>query len=318
MAPRDRNDPKSSASSDGEYTRADLEREFPDDATCLDYLWRQNLSDDGEHAACPKCGQRRRFHRVVSRPSYSCDTCGHHLHPTADTIFHKSSTGLDLWFKAIFLMGSTRCGVSAKQIERELGVTYKTAWRMANRIRGMLMAQDDSPLSGDVEADETYVGGKPRLSDRVRKSDGSGFKRGRSGKAKSTVFGAVERGGRVRAEVIPTSEVGGIPRRVTEFVLPSSVLFTDEYVGYDRPGTQFSEHHRINHAARIYVRGDVHTNTIEGFWSTLKNGIRGTHHAVSKKWLQSYLDEFAWRYNHRADGEPMFTSLLRLACRADA
>ena len=161
MAPRNRNNPKASPTSDGTYTRADLEREFPDDATCLDYLWRQNLSDDGEHADCPKCHQRGRFHRVKDRPSYSCDTCGHHLHPTAGTVFHKSSTGLDLWFKAIFLMGSTRCGVSAKQIERELGVTYKTAWRMANLIRNKLMPQDDEPLSGEVEVDETYVGGKP-------------------------------------------------------------------------------------------------------------------------------------------------------------
>jgi hypothetical protein len=235
------------------------------------------------------------------------------LHPTAGTIFHKSSTGLDLWFRAIFLMGSTRCGVSAKQIEREVGVTYKTAWRMANLIRTKLMAQDDTPLAGEVEADETYVGGKPRASDRVRKADGSGFKKGRSNKAKSTVFGAVERGGRVRAEVIPTNEVGGIPRRVAEFVLPSSVLFTDEYVGYDRPGTQFSEHHRINHAARVYVHGNVHTNTIEGFWSPVKNGIRGTHHAVSHKWLQCYLNEFAWRYNHRTAPEPMFLTLIAQA-----
>src|SRR5574341_814221 len=143
MAPRDRNNPKRSASSDGVYTVADLEQEFPNDAACLDYLWRQNYSWDGSHAECPKCGQVRKFHRVTSRPSYSCDKCGQHLHPTAGTIFHKSSTGLDLWFKAIFHMSATRCGMSAKQLERELGVTYKTAWRMANLIRNQLMAQDD-------------------------------------------------------------------------------------------------------------------------------------------------------------------------------
>src|SRR6476620_329453 len=98
MAPRNRNDNRRSLSSDGDYTRADLEREFPDDATCLEWLWRENLSPDGEHAYCPKCETERRFHRVASRPSYSCDVCGKHLHPTAGTIFHKSSTGLDLWF----------------------------------------------------------------------------------------------------------------------------------------------------------------------------------------------------------------------------
>ncbi|MGZ6907737.1 MAG: transposase, partial [Acidimicrobiia bacterium] len=146
MAPRNRNDKTRSLSSEGGYTRADLDREFPDDATCLDWLWRQNLSPDGEHAECPKCGTTRRFHRVASRPSYSCDTCGHHLHPTAGTIFHKSSTGLDLWFRAVFLMSTTRCGISAKHIERELGVTYKTAWRMCNLIRAQLMDQDDDML----------------------------------------------------------------------------------------------------------------------------------------------------------------------------
>src|SRR4051794_39929366 len=199
MAPRNRNDKRPSASSDGTYCLDDMEREFPDDATCLDHLWRQNFSEDGEHAECPKCGRERRFHRVASRPSYSCDTCGYHLHPTAGTIFHKSSTGLDLWFKAIFLMSSTRCGISGKQLERDLGVTYKTAWRMFHLIRNELMAQDDDMLSGDVEMDETYVGGKPRLSERARNADGS-IKKGPSNKPKVTVFGAVERGGRVRAE----------------------------------------------------------------------------------------------------------------------
>src|SRR5207245_11600643 len=137
------------------HTRADLDREYPDDATCLDWLWRQNHSPDGEHAECPKCGQERKFHRVASRPSYSCDTCGHHIHPTAGTIFHKSSTSLHLWFHAVFLMAQTRCGISAKQLERDLGVTYKTAWRMFRQIRSML-TQADEQLSGKVEMDETY------------------------------------------------------------------------------------------------------------------------------------------------------------------
>jgi transposase-like protein len=119
--------------------------EFPDDATCLDWLWRERFAPDGHTAVCPKCGRDRRFHRVKSRASYSCDTCGHHLHPTAGTIFRKSSTSLHLWFYALYLMSSTRCGVSAKHLERELGVTYKTAWRMFNLIRNELMADDGTP-----------------------------------------------------------------------------------------------------------------------------------------------------------------------------
>ncbi len=316
MAPRDRNNPRRSATSEGGYSRADLEREFPDDSTCLDYLWRQNHAPDGEHAQCPKCGIERKFHRVAKRASYSCDTCGHHVHPTAGTIFHKSSTGLDLWFKAIYILSSTRCGASAKQIERELGVTYKTAWRMANRIRNMLMDQDDTPLDGEVEVDETFVGGKPRASDATR-----GKGRGESARwrdQKTVVWGAVERGGQVRAKVVP--HAGGLVLRgqVRKYVMPNATVFTDELLAYLTLSREGYEHHRINHRERVYVHGNVHTQTIEGFWSMVKNGVRGTHHAVSRKWLQSYLDEYAWRYNHRADAQPMFKSLLGLACRQAA
>jgi transposase-like protein len=131
-------------------------REFPDDRACLDWLWRERYAPDGHHAYCPKCDEIRRFHKVRARPAWDCDTCGHHLHPLAGTIFHKSSTSLRAWFFAIHLMTSSRRGVSAKQLQRELGVTYKTAWRMSSMIRGRLMAPaaDDEPLSGLVEVDE--------------------------------------------------------------------------------------------------------------------------------------------------------------------
>lgn len=158
----DRNHPKRAKASDSTYSLTEFQQDFPDDATCLEWLWRERFSPDGHTADCPKCKQPRRFHKVNSRPSWSCDTCGWHLHPTAGTIFAKSSTSLHLWFYALYLMTSTRCGISAKQLERELGVTYKTAWRMFNKIRNQLMADDDEPLHGDVEVDETSVGGKPR------------------------------------------------------------------------------------------------------------------------------------------------------------
>jgi transposase len=135
---------------------------YPDDAACLDFLWRERFAPDGHHAHCPKCDQQRKFHRVKSRPSYSCDSCGRHIHPLAGTIFHKSATSLHLWFYAFYLITSTRCGISAKALERELGVTYKTAWRMFNLIGNQLMADESGPLSGDVEVDETSVDGKPR------------------------------------------------------------------------------------------------------------------------------------------------------------
>ena len=292
-------------------------REFPDDRACLDYLWRQRYSEDGSHADCPKCGVTRKFHRVKDRPAYDCDSCGHHLHPLAGTIFEKSSTSLHLWFYAMYLMSVTRCGVSAKQIERELGVTYKTAWRMLNLIRNQLMHDGaNGPLSGKVEVDETYYGGKPRAAD-IRRHRAARSPRQAGTKwaddRKTTVFGMVERGGQVRAVVIPKAGTTTWKGTVSEHVLPASTIFTDEHPAYKGLDRTYRGHHRIRHAQHVYVEGDVHTNTIEGFFSLVKTGIRGTYHAVSRKWLQGYLNEYAWRYNRRDDRRAMFEQLLYAA-----
>lgn len=317
MAPGNRNNPRRAAGSESTYTIMDFMRDFPDDATCLDYLWRRHYSSDGDHARCPKCEQTRKFHRVASRPSYSCDTCGHHVHPTAGTIMHKSSSSLHLWFHAIFLMAQTRCGISAKQLERDLGVTYKTAWRMFTKIRNELMSQDDTPLSGTVEADEMYVGGKPRQSDRAAwATKPSSSARRQAAQAwshehKTPVFGMVERGGSAAAHVVPKQPQAAIMSHLEARVEPGSTLYTDDARIYDRVNHRIDlRHDTISHTARVYVSGDVHTNTIEGFWSLVKTGIVGTHHHVSAKWLQGYLNEYAWRYNRRHSPHPMFLSLL--------
>jgi len=299
----DRNNPKRSTASESTYTLMEFMREYPDDATCLEWLWRQRCSDDGSHAHCPKCEQTRKFHKVKTRPSWSCDSCGHHVHPTAGTIFHGSATSLHLWFYAMYLMTSTRCAVSAKHLERELGVTYKTAWRMANLIRNKLMVEDgDEPLSGDVEADETYIGGKPRAADRARANrlaETAGQRRWFAQRPKATVFGAVERGGQIRAVVVPDSRAVTLGTNVKRFVVPEARLITDDWHGYHGVGRDYRQHDRIDHSAGVYVSGDVHTNTIEGFWALVKTGIRGNYHSVSRKWLQGYLNEFVWRYNRR-------------------
>lgn len=163
MPPVDRNNPKRAKSSDSRVSFMEFVSEYPDDATCMEFLWRTRYAEDGEHAECPKCEQVRTFKRYKTtqrRQSWTCTACGHHVHPTAGTIFHKSSTSLQLWFYAIYLMSSTRCGISAKQLEREIGVNYKTAHRMLRLIRADLMAQDyQGPLSGTVEVDETFIGG---------------------------------------------------------------------------------------------------------------------------------------------------------------
>lgn len=162
MSKVNRNAPKRSKAS--EYSLIEFSREFPDNAACLEHLWRTRFSQDGNHAHCPKCGRERKFHRVASRPSWSCDSCGHHIHPAAGTIFHKSATSLQLWFYVIYVMTSARCGVSAKSIQREIGAGYKTAWRMSNLIRTHLLEDDSYKLTGSVEADETAYGGKPKVS----------------------------------------------------------------------------------------------------------------------------------------------------------
>jgi transposase-like protein len=295
-------------------------KRFPDDESCLQYLWTTRYAPDGEHALCPKCEEVRSFKRYETtqqRQSWTCTTCGQHLHPTAGTIFHKSSTSLHLWFYALYIMASTRCGVAAKQLERELGVTYKTAWRMFHLIRNQLMEQDDEPMSGEVEMDEMYVGGRPRQSDRAKWATlPHSYERRQAAQAwsadkKTAVFGMVERGGKVTAHVVPSTQSNTLGRHVETRVLPETVIFTDEapaYVGIANRGGY--EHKRIHHKARVYVEGDVHTNTIEGFWSLVKRGLAGAHHAVSAKHLQGYLNEYAWRYNHRDDPRSMFELLL--------
>jgi transposase len=317
----DRNNPVRGTASYSTYSLMEFMRDYPDDAACLDELWRQRYAPDGHHAHCPKCDREYRFYRVKARPSYACANCGHQFYPLAGTIFHKSSTSLHLWFYAIHLMTSTRCGVSAKHLERELGVTYKTAWRMFNLIRNKLMADDDEPLSGEVEIDETSVDGKPRKFQRtgpdpLRRSASENISE--AGKLRerrrATVFAAVERGGRVKATVLPSRRGPRLREQAIEWVDPESIVFTDEWPAYNQLHKHFAVHERIVHGAREYVvDGDTHTNTIEGFFGNLKTGIRGNYKAISHKWLQGYLNEFCWRYNHRHDRRAMFHTLIERA-----
>jgi transposase len=295
--PTKRNDPKRAPSSESRYSLMEFDAEFPDDTACMEFLFRK-LYPEGVY--CPNCERVTRHHRVKARTCYACQFCGHQEYPLKGTIFERSSTSLRLWFRAMYLMSSTRCGISAKQLEREIGVSYPTAWRMFKEIRSLLGQDGSDPLDGTVEMDETFIGGKPRLKDREFNADGS-VKQGKTAhsKKKEMVFGAVERGGRVRAEVVPKTEQGGLARRVHGFVMPTAIIHTDEYVGYNLPGKSFAEHHRIRHADRVYVSGDVHTQTIEGFWALLKGGLIGVYHGVSTEHLQAYVDEYVFRYNNR-------------------
>ena len=194
-------------------------------------------------------------------------------------------------------MASTRCGISAKQLQRETGVTYKTAWRMFKQIR-LLLDENIDILSGEVEADETYVGGKRK-----------GI-RGRGARGKTIVAGVVERNGSVSASVVPNVTSDTLLPMIAEATSPTATIYTDDMPSYGRLKRMGYNHKVIAHYSNIYVVGDIHTNTIDGFWSLLKRGIDGVYHSVSPKYLQHYVNEYSFRYNHRKDEEPMFKAFL--------
>jgi transposase-like protein len=194
-------------------------------------------------------------------------------------------------------MSSTKTGISAKQLQRTLGVTYKTAWRMFKQIR-KLMSENVNPLNGQVEVDETYIGGKR-----------SG-KRGRGASGKTTVMGLTERQGKAIVKVVPDVKTRTLLPMIWKNVASNSTVFTDELPSYNHVGKLGYSHEIVQHAAKQYVRGVAHVNTIESLWSTIKRGIDGVNHSVSPLYLQSYLDSYVYRYNHRKDEQPMFLSLL--------
>ena len=313
MSKVDRKNPKRSSASESRYSIFEFDREFPDDDACLDRLWRERYPTG--RTKCPKCSRVSAFHREAGRPSWECQWCGHHIHPMVGTIFENSATSMRLWFYAIYLMASTRCGISAKQLERELGVTYKTAWRMFRQIRSLL-AQGDGFLMGTVEVDEAFIGGKAKW----KKSGDRPVGRGTTDK--TILQGFAERGRRgakIVANIVPNTGSGTLIPAVYKRVLPGSTVYTDEWMGYKTLGRKGYKHTRVNHTERVYVIGDAHTNSLEGFWSLLKRGISGVYHGVSTKHLQSYVDEYVFRYNNRLiGGRGMFDAFLSLAVQPKA
>lgn len=306
MGKTNRNAPITARSSDARFTLDELDREFPDDATCLEYLVAK-LYPDGIH--CAKCAKVTKHHRVRSRPAYACQFCGSHEYPMKGTIFEGSSTSLRLWFYAIFLMASTRCGISAKQLEREVGVSYPTAWRMFNKIR-TLLADDGEPFGGTVEIDEADIGPQAKwmhAADKRRKNVKYGDVKHRTHVMGFAQRGADGKSGKVKTQIVTGSGAPTLLPEVERRVLPASAVYSDEWRAYDTLGQRGYEHHRVRHSLGVYVLGDVHTNTIEGFWSLLKRGLSGVYHGVSTKHLQSYMDEYTFRYNNRdATGRGMF------------
>ena len=275
--------------------------QFPDDDTCLDYLMRLRY---GEVLECPKCRKNGRFTRLKKLPAYACQWCGHHIHPMVGTPFHKSHTPLQKWFYAMYLFTTTRHGVPAKELQRQLGVSYPTAFRMAHKIREYMGTVDgDPPLTGHVEIDETRIGG--------RKSRNPWHSRYAETDDKTIVMGILERDGELFTKVVPDASHQSLIPPITERIRRGTNISTDEWKSYRVLKKLGYRHLTVNHGAGEYVRGGIHVNSLEGFWSILKRAIRGTHVHVSPKHLPKYLGEFEFRYNLRKSPDLMFPRLLR-------
>ena len=276
----------------------EFRNQFPDDEACLRQIMTSRYG--GTELDCPKCGAFSKFYRLTRDRAYLCQHCKHEIYPTAGTFMHRTHLPLHKWFYAMFLFSTSRHGVAAKELERQLDIPYKTAWRMAHEIRKYVARIDGEwPLDGDVEADETYIGGRT-----------TGGKRGRGAPNKTVVFGMLERDGDVMANVVPNVCKKILQPIIEENVAAGSTVHTDELKSYSGLSKAGFEHETVNHGAREYVDGNCHVNGIEGFWARLKLSIRGTHVHVSGKRLQKYVKEFEYRYNRRKRPASMFGDLV--------
>ncbi len=278
------------------YTLSSFLQRFSSDEKCLRYLFHLRYPSG---VWCRGCQRVKPFTKVRGRKVYQC-SCGQQVSPLAGTIFAHSPLPLSYWFFAIFALASSKNGVPATYLSRVLGISYPAAWRMLHRIR-RVMGGDVGALSGVVEVDETFVGGK-------------GYNRGRlwwanwEERPKAIVLGMVERGGRVKTVQVPNTGVRTLTNEIRRHVAPDALVFSDQNPSYHNLFKYGYTHGSINHS-KSFVKGDFHTQTIENFWSHLKRGITGVYRYVSPKYLQHYTDEFAFRYNHR--NEAMVDVLLR-------
>ncbi|MDE0033993.1 MAG: IS1595 family transposase [Deltaproteobacteria bacterium] len=289
---------------------------FPDQEACVEHLEKIRWGDKPE---CPHCKSERVGRKADSGRvgRWNCHACHASFNVLAGTIFQKTRMPLQKWFLAIGLIVNAKKSLSSCQLSRDLDINQPTALYMQHRIRSAMASGQGEMLQGIVEADETYVGGKPRKGNRHGKGGPGSIdnfmdplppkpKRGR-GTSKTPVVGVVERGGAVRAKVATDLTGRGLLAFIKKHVTPEgSLLITDEYTAYNVMHKHI-QHATINHATQ-YADGETHTNTIEGFWSLLKRAWHGSHHKYSKNWMPLYVAEACWKYNHReaVDGFSVF------------
>lgn len=282
------------------YSLAEFLKDYPNDAACLDKVFA--LRYGSKKRECPCCGKETVFRGVVTRRSYQCRLCYYQIYPTANTPFNKTRTPLNYWFYVMYLMTTTRNGVASKEVQHALGVTYKTAHKMTTQVRKLMReGTHQKKLGGHVEADETYVStGKAK-----------GVEVGRGAKNKKPVFAVVERMGEVRAVTLDNVKIENTYPFIEKNVEKDAHLSTDEFPLYTNlHKLGYINHGIIKHQLKNYREGKVSTNTIEGFFSQLKRMIHGTHIHVSEQHLHKYVDEAAFRYNHRFKDVDMFGCLL--------
>lgn len=268
----------------------DLQRDFPNEEACLEWLinfrWPEGIT-------CKRCQRVTKHYKETGRKSYACGVCGNHLHPMAGTIFHRSRTPLILWIYAIYRLGISKAGLAATQLQREIGVTYKTAWRMLHQIRSQMVASDHQ-LEGEVELDETFVHPNPYKRSTAGKK--YGYDARRTG---SVIFGMVQRGGEVKVWHVKSAGARVLQPLIQTHVRPGTLIHTDGYLAYRALPKKGYEHRWTDHGKGQYYTPDSHTQNIENVWSHFKRGIKGVYRHVSDKHLQLYAQEFAFRYSYR-------------------
>ena len=250
--------------------------------------------------ACPRCGSAS-ISMLLERDQYDCNSCRYQFSVTSGTIFHDSHLPLWKWFLATYMMLEGKKGVSANQISRTIRVSYKTAWYLCHRIRNAMTIDNPKPLSKIVEVDETWVGGK-------RKNVGHGYKGN-----KVVAAGAVQRDGEVRLEKVDSRDKETLHNFIRKHTAPDTeAIYTDDWPAYKGIADDDTRHESVNHSADEWVRGDVHTNTIENVFSLFKRSVVGSYHKVSRKHLDAYLDELEWRFNNRENPYLFRDTLLKL------
>lgn len=285
---------------ENKYSIRDLKKDFPTDEACLAFIY------DTLHSRKCSCGGE--YKQIKGRKQFQCGKCRYQIAPTANTIFHKSDTPLNLWFHAIWIFSNAKSGISAKELERQLGVTYKCAWRILSLIRKALKQGDDK-LRGDVEIDVGYFGGKG-YGGKNNEKLGDAMAR------KSVVAIAVERGGKIKAEVISNNSTPAMEAFIERNIEKKATsILTDKSPIFKRSGKVY-DHHFVDHHRKEYVRGDIHVNTVETFFAHLKRCFKGTFKAISKQHLQSYLDAFVFHYNNRHNDNQRFSALMGTLLRA--